>query len=90
MIVAPVPGEATPPPCVPAVFSLNVQLIIVDPTQTNVINRPCHSGDGEVDFGELTAPDGGFILRARGRRVVTDGPDLLFYTNPVRILVRTS
>jgi hypothetical protein len=27
------------------------------------------------------------VLRARGRRVVPDGPDLMFYTNPVRINV---
>lgn len=33
----------------------------------------------------LTVPAGGLVVRARGRRVVADGPDLLFYTNPIRI-----
>ena len=67
-----------------------VELIIVNPTKTQLIRRPCPSGDGEVDFGELTAPDAGLILRARGRRTVKDNPDLMFYTNPVRILVSAS
>lgn len=44
---------------------------------------------GALDHGvfrhELTAPPGGITLRARGRRVVDDGPDLLFYTNPITI-----
>ena len=33
----------------------------------------------------MTVPDGGIIVRARGRRVVADGPDLLFYTNAVTV-----
>jgi len=31
---------------------------------------------------------GGMVLRARGRRVVEAGPDLMFYTNPIRIQTR--
>jgi VanZ family protein len=34
----------------------------------------------------VTATPGGMMLRVRGRRIVPDGPDLLFYTNPVQIL----
>jgi PHP domain len=34
---------------------------------------------------ELTVPAGGIAIRARGRRVVSDGPDLLFYTNAVQV-----
>ena len=34
---------------------------------------------------DVTMPAGGIVLRARGRRVIEDGPDLLFYTNPVRV-----
>ena len=37
---------------------------------------------------EVTTPAGGIVLRARGRRVIDDGPDLLFYTNPVRVTDR--
>lgn len=29
----------------------------------------------------------GFAVRARGRRIVQDGPDLMFYTNPIRVAV---
>jgi hypothetical protein len=35
--------------------------------------------------GEVTVPAGGIVLRARGRRVIDEGPDLLFYTNPIRV-----
>lgn len=34
----------------------------------------------------VPASAGGMMLRARGRRIVPDGPDLLFYTNPVQVL----
>jgi hypothetical protein len=30
----------------------------------------------------MTVPMGGAVFRARGRRIVDDGPDLQFYTNP--------
>lgn len=36
----------------------------------------------------LVVPDGGLTIRARGRREVADAPDLMFYTNAVRIVVR--
>jgi len=32
---------------------------------------------------EVAVPAGSFAIRARGRRIVEEGPDLLFYTNPV-------
>lgn len=34
----------------------------------------------------VLAPPGGMMLRARGRRIMPEGPDLLFYTNPIQIL----
>jgi hypothetical protein len=37
---------------------------------------------------KVTTPAGGLVLRARGRRVNDDGPDLLFYTNPIRVTSR--
>jgi hypothetical protein len=33
----------------------------------------------------LAVPEGGLIIRARGRRAVADGPDLLFYTNAISV-----
>jgi VanZ family protein len=35
---------------------------------------------------DLEVPEEGLVLRGRGRRIVEDGPDLMFYTNPVRVL----
>ncbi len=46
-------------------------------------------GSGPLDNGvfrcNVRVPAGGFAIRARGRRVVQDGPDLLFYTNAVQV-----
>lgn len=42
---------------------------------------------GPLDSGlfrhEFTVPEGGITVRARGRRVIEEDPDLLFYTNPI-------
>jgi hypothetical protein len=47
-----------------------------------------HSGSpdaGGTYRYSFVLPEGGLTIRARGRRVVADGPDLLFYTNAVVI-----
>lgn len=36
----------------------------------------------------VSVPAGGLVLRVRGRRIVENGPDLMFYSNPIRITVR--
>ncbi|MFV2065428.1 MAG: PHP domain-containing protein [Pirellulales bacterium] len=36
---------------------------------------------------EMVVPERGLVLRARGRRTIDDGPDLMFYTNSIRITV---
>jgi glycopeptide antibiotics resistance protein len=38
----------------------------------------------------IAVPPGGVTLRARGRRVVPDGEDLLFYTNPIQFVTDAS
>ena len=46
-----------------------------------------HSGplvNGLLRF-QTSVPRGGITIRARGRRVVEDGPDLLFYTNSIAV-----
>ena len=54
---------------------------------TVMASRPPEYADAAVTFvEELTVPAGGLVLRARGRRIVPDGPDLMFYTNPIRIV----
>lgn len=50
-----------------------------------IANRP-PSLTGHALTETLTVPPGGVILRARGRRVIDNGPDLMFYTNPVRVV----
>ena len=40
--------------------------------------------DGLVRY-QMSVPRGGITVRARGRRIVADGPDLLFYTNPIAV-----
>jgi hypothetical protein len=47
-------------------------------------------GSGAPDAGgafetTVVVPAGGIVLRARGRRLITGGPALWFYTNPIRL-----
>ena len=64
-----------------------VELVGVTQAGTSVVHSAPPDSDGSV-WHELVVPPDGLIIRARGRRVVDDGPDLLFYTNP--IVVRTA
>ncbi len=36
----------------------------------------------------VDVPTGGFVLRVRGRRVIQGDDDLMFYTNPIRIIMK--
>jgi hypothetical protein len=60
-----------------------VELLGVTASGTTVLRA------GPFDNGvfrhELVVPSGGIAIRARGRRVVDNGPDLLFYTNAVQV-----
>jgi hypothetical protein len=61
-----------------------VELIGISATRTDVI----FSGvPGDVDAFKtvVTIPDGGIVLRARGRRSSSGEPGLMFYTNPIRL-----
>jgi hypothetical protein len=60
-----------------------VELIGITSTSTTVLaSGPLTSGSLSHS---MTVPGGGVIIRARGRRVVADGPDLLFYTNAIGV-----
>ena len=64
-----------------------VELIVVTTEgvgSTEIANTRSPS-DGLDVVQKLDVPAGGLVVRARGRRKVTDGPDLMFYTNPIRI-----
>jgi hypothetical protein len=64
-----------------------MEFIGITPEGASVIRGAAPSAEGTLRH-EITVPREGIIIRARGRRVVEDGPDLLFYTNP--IVVRTA
>jgi len=61
-----------------------IELIGVSQDKAAIIaSRPL---DANHTFTEtVTVPPGGVVLRARARRVVSGAPDLMMYTNPIRI-----
>ena len=64
-----------------------VELIAIAKKAGIVANRPPLAG--RQIFREVVAvPESGIVLRARGRRTIADAPDLMFYTNPIRVSVR--
>ena len=65
-----------------------VELIAVTREKVSIIARQSPQAEGPLLSTAFEVPAGGVVLRARGRRVVPGGPDLMFYTNPVRIVER--
>jgi len=68
-----------------------IELIAITPKGARVVasREPSdkRSGKGMLMMAQtVEVPVGGVVLRVRGRRIVDDGPDLMFYTNPVRVL----
>ena len=63
-----------------------VELIQVDRAGARSVQVGPPAKEGPALTTNITVPDGGMVLRARGRRVEPDGPDLMFYTNPIRII----
>jgi hypothetical protein len=61
-----------------------IELIGVSKDGARIVSSGAPAGDGRWHT-EVAVPAGGIALRARGRRVIDDGPDLLFYTNSVRV-----
>jgi hypothetical protein len=65
-----------------------VELIVVTPSDV-LVKTQAIGGSGPQSATEtLVASDGGLVVRARVRRIVPDGPDLMAYTNAVRVEVR--
>jgi PHP domain len=61
-----------------------IELIGVSKDGARIVSSGAPAEDGRWHT-EVAVPAGGIALRARGRRVIDDGPDLLFYTNSVRV-----
>jgi PHP domain len=65
-----------------------VEFIVVTPGGTSVLTQPV-KGTGRQSVSQtVTIAKGGAVIRARGRRIVADGPDLMFYTNAIRVIAR--
>jgi glycopeptide antibiotics resistance protein len=62
-----------------------VELIAANLNESKVIATRTPTIQSAMRVSVLV-PEAGIALRARGRRFVVDGPDLLFYTNPIQIL----
>jgi hypothetical protein len=64
-----------------------VEFIVVTPEAASGVAKKVE-GTGRLSVShELVVGKLGVVVRARGRRIVHDGPDLMFYTNAIRISV---
>lgn len=61
-----------------------VDLIGVTKTGASIIHSGPLDAEGTIRH-TLTIPAGGIVIRARGRRIIDNGPDLMFHTNPVAV-----
>ena len=62
-----------------------VEFIVIRPGNVEVLSVPVAGTGVQTVRQTVAVPAGGVVIRARGRRVVADGPDLMFYTNAIRI-----
>ena len=62
-----------------------IELIGVAQDGAEILATRPPAAAGLTSLKTLATPAEGIVLRARGRRIVKDGPDLLFYTNPIRV-----
>lgn len=63
-----------------------VELIVITADGAELLASRPPQKVGSALVEEIEVPAGGLVVRARGRREVEDGPDLMFYTNPVRVV----
>ena len=64
-----------------------IDLIGVSGEGSRIIGSGPPGPDGRW-HADVATPAAGIVLRARGRRAIDAGPDLLFYTNPIRVNTR--
>lgn len=63
-----------------------IELIAITPGSARIAATLKLNKDGIAPATTLEVPAGGIVIRARGRRDLKNGPNLTFYTNPIRIL----
>ena len=64
-----------------------VEFIVVTPEGASSVTKPIAGTGRQTVSHEFIAGEQGLVIRARGRRIVDNGPDLMFYTNAIRISV---
>ncbi len=62
-----------------------VEFIVITADGAKVLTQPVAAPGRQIVSEALVVPAGGLVVRARGRRVLEDAPDLMFYTNPIRV-----
>jgi hypothetical protein len=65
-----------------------VELIAIKNGTASVVATATPSSAGPALTYSTTVPAGGVVFRSRGSRRLPDGDRLMFYTNPVRIVVK--
>lgn len=63
----------------------SIELIAVRNSGAEIVAESAQYEYGPFFYATVPVPANGLVLRARGRRAIPDGPDLMFYTNPVRV-----
>lgn len=63
-----------------------VELIFITPGNAQIVVDRAPNETGQALTEKVIVPASGMVVRARGRRVIENGPDLMFYTNPIRIV----
>ena len=61
-----------------------VDLIGVTKDSASILQSGAPDAKGTFTHS-LTIPSGGIVIRARGRRIVENGPDLMFHTNAIAV-----
>jgi len=62
-----------------------IEFIVVTPKSVEVKAQPISGVGAQRASERITVGPEGVVVRARGRRIVPDGPDLMFYTNAIRV-----
>ena len=63
-----------------------VELVGITQDGARVLFSAPPSPEGAAFDVEMAIPEGGIVLRARGRRSLEDRTGLMFYTNPIRLV----
>ena len=66
----------------------NLELVAVTAEGAQVVAGRAPEASLNAMTETIDVPAGGVVIRARGRRELDSEPDLMFYTNPVRVSVR--